>query len=440
MSSCQHDNANSNDEEISGDVNWYLSTEGMPFFMHMSKDELHEKLYGTELNISEEVKERVNLINGEFEAVIYMGEGAPYLLINQLQEALFNSTGNSSSTIDFDNAYFSLLQEFGSELYTINEENVNDLFPAFEVDISSFTDIYEIYHYVGDSALCVGIFYFDIEGERYFLFCYDSGGSFGQYHLEIVEANAERNVVANFDTQNNGFGKVIKFEEEFYYVFLQYNYNLKNYDTIKIHKLGLHADIDTVSIRYIPNEYITQVVYENISLEEQNEIVLYLEEIKRGLLLNYLESGKPDDYMDIYIGDEEELFDDNERPYYSIDMENNENNIYFYKNIKIPSTYRQSLHMNIEFFLYDSVNEEIINLSQMSYIQDGFDFENQLIQMWFKEINGSVYTFQIYHLFDYNYVLRVLLIEDGEIKEVRKKLLIPKRKFEVIEGVKFVYN
>ncbi len=62
-----------------------------------------------------------------------------------------------------------------------------------------------------------------------------------------------------------------------------------------------------------------------------------------------------------------------------------------------------------------------------------------LVQMWFKEMEGKVYTFCLYHVSDYNYMLNVVLLEGNKVNRVRTDILSPQRHFVLTEGEKFVY-
>ena len=53
--------------------------------------------------------------------------------------------------------------------------------------------------------------------------------------------------------------------------------------------------------------------------------------------------------------------------------------------------------------------------------------------MWFKEFNGKVYTFQLYAMDDFSYMLNVFLVERGRITPVRVDYILPKRTIVVEE-------
>ena len=61
----------------------------------------------------------------------------------------------------------------------------------------------------------------------------------------------------------------------------------------------------------------------------------------------------------------------------------------------------------------------------------------RLVQMWFQKIDGKVYTFRMYHVSGYNYMLNVMLLEQDKATQVKAYLLSPQREFVVTEGEVF---
>lgn len=65
--------------------------------------------------------------------------------------------------------------------------------------------------------------------------------------------------------------------------------------------------------------------------------------------------------------------------------------------------------------------------------------EISLVQMWFKKIEGKVYTCCLYHVSDYNYVLNIFLLEGDKIIRVRTDMICPQRQFILMEGEGYHY-
>ena len=219
-----------------------------------------------------------------FEELPYEGEMFPPELIGQMEKALYSICGFDGMNIPDDNEYFDLLKELGSETYEVSVETAEEI----------FSDPDEILSKPEELRYCAGAFHFKSdEGREYYLFCYDSGGSYGLYSVYLDEyINGETISRARFETQNRGFGKVISYENEFYYVFLQYNYNLKFFDGIRLHKLGSNADTENILIRYVPEEFEWRNLEQNpdVSSEELDD---YVEEVKESIVSGqYLEVGE----------------------------------------------------------------------------------------------------------------------------------------------------
>lgn len=89
----------------------------------------------------------------------------------------------------------------------------------------------------------------------------------------------------------------------------------------------------------------------------------------------------------------------------------------------------------MRFFLYNDVTDSVMELEKLGIDDDG-GWVN-LLQMWFEEINGKVYTFSIYHITDYNYMLEAALLEGDRLTHVKTVLLLPKRRFVLTEGEAF---
>jgi len=60
--------------------------------------------------------------------------------------------------------------------------------------------------------------------------------------------------------------------------------------------------------------------------------------------------------------------------------------------------------------------------------------DDELIQMWFKEIEDKVFTFCVYHTSEYSYMLNVILVENDKVITIRTDIFSPKRQFLISEG------
>lgn len=385
----------------------------------LNNKKFHTMLFENSLNgiTQKDIDKELKKIEGEFIEIPYEGKIFSPSLISLFQETLYKSYGDSPINIENAKAYFDLLKELGSQEYELTKKEIDKLFPQIAEHYESF-------------------FRFNLSsGQENYLFCFDSGGSFGGYNIELTQLKNDKFIkIASFDTQNDGYGKVIKYEQDFYYVFLQYNYNLKNYDGIRIHKLGKNAKTENILIRFIPEEYIWKTVYNN--LDGNKKLTEYIESIQNIVTSKYIETGLVN-IENYFIGDEikdlEFPLNKKYQNYYKSDFANQGIPIFMRKSLFAPSNSRTTLHLKASFYLYNPKNEEVLKLNKLE-LNKYLPLDRELIQMWFKELDGKVFTFQIFHLDNYNYMMNVILVEGNQVIQIRKELLLPKRKIVMDEG------
>ncbi len=144
---------------------------------------------------------------------------------------------------------------------------------------------------------------------------------------------------------------------------------------------------------------------------------------------------------EVFYGDEEEaegfivpaneeLYFSNE--YYMIDFANMGVPVYMRKSSFIPSSYRDIWHLRSSFYLQNPEDDSITELDKLEigYSATGMG-KPALVQMWFKEIKGQIYTCCLYHVSDYNYVLNIFLLEGEKITRIRTDMICPKRHFNI---------
>lgn len=379
--------------------------------------------------MSEEVK-------GEFVPVTENYSVFPQELVVRLEEAFYYSCNTKSR--GEDSAYYKLLMDLGGDDFVVGLEEIYYLFPlldAYSEQIQKEEDAFGLIHeLMGGPVDCRKMFHFRTEdGTEQYVFVWQSGGSDGVFSVLQARLQDNRFVTINeFEIPNEGEGRVIQYNKEFYYVFLQYNYNLKYYDGVRIYKLAASPGTENLQIRYLPEEFI----WENIYDAGSDELEEYLQVVKKGFEIGYyLDNGRDGEYLEIYYGGEKETsdFDLGEYDtYYKMDIANCNTLVYFAKNMYIPSDIRSRCHLKIRFFLYNDITDSVMELKELGIDDDG-GWVN-LLQMWFEEIDGKVYTFSIYHITDYNYMLEVALLEGDRLTHVKTVLLMPKRKFVLTEG------
>lgn len=361
------------------------------------------------------------LVKGKFVTKINEESIFPTKLVYKLEKALYNSCNYSprnqlTKNIN-DSYYFKTIRSLDSE---------------------NFESEYDAYEFITGSDSCIAMFYINMNpNEENYVLVYDSGGSYGANNIVLTRRiNGEFEKICEFQTQNNGYGKVIQYEDDFYYVFMEYNYMLKIYDRIRMYKLGLNAASENIIIKYLPEKFIWKNIY-NANTNYDSSLDDYVDSIKDTITSDeYLENGSGIG-ANVFYGDEEEatdfLLSDDANHYYKIDFANLGIPVYMTKSIFTPSDYRSTQHLRAKFYIYNYQDDSYVELENLE-LGKYLPLDIELEQMWFKKINNKVLTFRVYHISDYNYALNIALIEGDNVTQLRTDIFSPQRKFEIVEG------
>lgn len=335
------------------------------------------------------IEEVYETINGEYHG------NFPDELVKEFEGILLQNSLSDIPAMENNTEYFDILRSYGSDKYQVeiteNEDN------------------------------CLSMFRYKLEDREYVLEIIDSGGSAGYCHANLLElVNGESQLVSSFDIQNEGYGRVLCHEEQYYYVYLVYNYNLKYYDGVRIHRLGENVATENVCIRCIPDQYQWVNLFESRKYDAQ-EISEYLEQNRNSIVSRETMEIGQNAYRLKCIEDDCETA---EEEWLKIDFANVGEAICFQRSIFIPSNRYNKLHIQGTFYFDDKNSKLEIDAAT----------KNPLVQLWFKKINDKVYTFQIYHISGYNYLLCVRYVEGNRIIDVRQEYLMPEYRFEITEG------
>ena len=192
-------------------------------------------------------------------------------------------------------------------------------------------------------------------------------------------------------------------------------------------------------IRCVPQEYIWDCK-QALKEYDENEIDDYINQIKGELMSGYyVEVGKDISCLQ-RVDDDSKLAKEfssisDDQEYYKVDFANIGVPIYYQTTIFTPSNDYLTVHLTGEFYLYDYEKGREIKLFEL---KTDTESDDQLVQMWFHEINNRIYTFQIYHLDGYNYLLSVRYVAGNDMTIVRQEHIIPRFGFEITEGKKWI--
>lgn len=361
-------------------------------------------------------------IKGEFVPVFDEGIRFPEELVAVLEGILFNS-GHINIWTD-ESFFYTPLEKWKDNVEKLDAKDYKDYYP-------------QVY----------GAFRFSPDGKKeYYVFEINDGGTNGASSVRVAEYRENEFIeISGFAVESCWASDVICYEGEFYYVFIQNNYYLKIWDGIRIYKL-LGTQYDNLEIRYLPEQFIWRCLYYNGSKggEVNAEIEAYLDILKEEIMHDgYIDDGTP---MYVYCGDEEAVSDleiDSSnsvlRPYeplYKIDLANCSLPVYLWKVEYTPSNYWTIEHLKTRFFYYDEKEQTFVELENLC-TEEGQSGDINLVQMWFREIGGEIYTFRMYDVGDYNYMLNIVLLEGDNVTQIRNYIVIPQRHFVLTEGKVF---
>ena len=372
--------------------------------------------------------------------VRYESEWFPEELVSSMEKLLcqplereFNKAWSTNKDYTFEDTSYAIeMERFGAEDMKLSVEKIRELYPQLLKKCNGMDfencSIYDVYQEIGGD-FCEGIFcYKDDADEDMFVLVMDSGGSFGirEIYQARLREDGSFEIINDFQTKNDGYGRVIRYGDNYYYVFAECNYNLKIYDRIKLHRLGEAPRDECLVIKYVPKFFLWRNIFD---VYEGNELEEYMRSIQGDIVSErYLDNGMERD-IDVYNGDE----NNDEEDMCAIDFTNTDVSIYMDKSSFIPSNDSFAWSLRCDFYVYDESGE---NLSELEKMRVDVSVQTpRLVQMWFERIGDKVYSFFLYHVEDYNYVLQTTLIEGVDIKLVRSDVLVPQRHFVISEDI-----
>lgn len=233
---------------------------------------------------------------------------------------------------------------------------------------------------------------------------------------------------------------VIQYEDKFYFITVDEDINVHADCGVTIYSLNYDSPGDSLRILYQPETYAAES-YDTDSAElkpliENGYMDKVLQDFSSG---KYLHEGNQKDGAEIYYGDEERAFEgeyeSSANEIYKMDIANCGCPVYLRKEMYLPQEDGRGVKQLImTFFYYDtelSCFKELEELSKLVWMDYGH--VGYLVQMWFKEIEGKVYTFRVYNLGYYNYLMDIALVEGDKITSEGTYFLWPRKQFVLEE-------
>lgn len=278
------------------------------------------------------------------------------------------------------------------------------------------------------------VYQYTLNGSQYYLEVMDSGGTARFVDISIYKEVEGAVVSVDNLLSLDMDAKVIEYEGKLYFIEKFYNYYSKFVDTVYIYPLVSDELKSYVRISLEPVRYEWKTFYQNKDSRYCDVVSDYAASIREELM----DKSPIDDDIEIFMGDESENFD-KERflrlksigaymPCYEIDFNNDGEKEYITKHHWFPSN---STHLYLITNFYQFTDERLREIN--------YGLENDtgtLIQQWFHQLDGKVFTFKLYLGTGYNYFLNVSLIEGTEVTQIRTDIIAPKCRFSVTTQTK----
>ena len=397
--------------KISNDADWVSCRR---LLIELDNEDFYQKFVeNPKAGVTESTIKKIEETNQDvFMKREYASDIFPASFVYKLQEILYDVCVNDIEVYGNE-----LLDVLGGEQYELSKEESREIFQE-------------------EAEYYDGIYRFFLDGNREaYLFRFDMGGAGKEYYMTLKVRNGKGlDEIASFGTLYHPKGRVIKDGGNYYYIFFQHNYNLKCNDGIRAYRLNENAGRENILVRYIPEEY----VWENLYMTEDKLVRDYVENIRDVITSEeYIERGARYNYYNVMEGDEtkdtEDLSTEGNKEFYKIDFTNTGIPVYIERVLYEPSnSYQGQICLKFSFYLYNTEKEEMVKFDALNF-DNNDKTANGLLQMWFKEFNGKVYTFQLYAMDDFSYMLNVFLVERGRITPVRVDYILPKRTIVVEE-------
>lgn len=358
----------------------------------------------------------------------------------RMTEMLLRASCNGD-TEELETAYEELVNTYGAAKYAMDIEELCLLFPKLRDAQEPPANLEDAYRMLPELYLLpqhlIRIFRITgSDGQEQYVFEYGTGGSNGGDRVSVNDyIDGEFVPVSEFETQNEGMGRVIKYENAYYYTYLSCNYNLKEYDGVRLHKLDSQPETQNLLIRYLPKEYIWRRLYFNggVTSEIRESIEEYLQKTGTEFMTaQYLDCGKGT--VDEYYGDEkkaEKVLETGESVYMA-DIANCGLPVYMSKSEYEPSNMSMSEYLKIRFYYFDPEEDVFVKMENLS--MEEYEPGIRLMQLWVKEFEDGIYTFRVYHVSDYSYLLNIIKLDEDRVTNIATYALLPEKEFVLAEG------
>ena len=275
------------------------------------------------------------------------------------------------------------------------------------------------------------IYQYTIGEDMYLLVMEDSGGSARFMGNDCYRLTPEGPEYLGEQTNTYWDDYVAPYEGNFYLVDSNYNFYSKYVDTIFIHPLtaeGISEDATEVSLE--PAAYVFTGGYRSDS-PVLEQIDRYVEEIQEELMA----ASPINDDVRVFTGCEEFVTDPvllqrlpEGYDRYAVDSDNDGRLEYLSRHYWYPSN-NTTLGLLTERYWMDEGTVELYESWEPECPYGGYKYN--LIQLWYQEFEGKVYTFQLFLTEGYNYYLNVSLVEENQVSWIASYYVTPRCEWQI---------
>lgn len=278
------------------------------------------------------------------------------------------------------------------------------------------------------------IYQYTIGEDTYLLFMEDSGGS-ARFMINScwrLTPDGPEDLGDQWNVCRDDY--VVSYEGNFYLVDSNYNFYSKYVDTIYLHPLtteGISKDATKVSMELAA--YVCTRGYQS-DASVCEKIDRYVEEIQEELM----KASPINDDVRVFTGCEELVTDPvllqrlaGDYGWYMVDCDNDGRLEYLSRHYWYPSNYT-TLGLLTERYRMDGITVELQEFWEPECPYSGYSYE--LIQLWYQEFEGKIYTFQLFLTEGYNYYLNVSLFEESQVSWIASYYVTPRCEWQIATG------
>lgn len=274
----------------------------------------------------------------------------------------------------------------------------------------------------------------ELDEQIYYLVVYH--GENKSSKLNVYQENQAQLTLCNIIDLQVSNAMVLEYSGDMFLIKKEYPDQKENYlGNITVSRLGKGTNEKEAETVMTFSPKVTDFRWEKLygcGLSYEQEVGQYIDAIKSELMQASVTPGR----LDFYTGDEVieadadrqarlKSFAKTHEPLYYIDFNNDGQSDYLYRRRPANST-----DFEIAYSVYRFVDNRVVMFDD--------DMENDwkstgLIQLWYKEIDGKVFTFELFIESGDYYGLNVSLIEGDKITQVQSYLIMPELKYRSVQ-------